>query len=99
MTPQKTRFVDLLEDLFQLNQPGLGFGLYRIVHARSKESRAFMQNELATEIDAAFAGQANQSASQTPQAARQKVLDNLADDAFDAAGELKPQHLKPTACA
>ena len=92
MNSQKARFVDLLEDLFQLNQPELDFGLYRIVHARSKEIRAFMQNELATEIDAAFAGQANQSASQTLQTARQKVLDNLADDAFDAAGELKPQH-------
>ena len=92
MNPQKTRFVELLEELFQLNQPELDFGLYRIVHARSKEIRAFMQNELATEIDAAFAGQASQNASQTLQAARQKVLDNLADDAFDAAGALKPQH-------
>ena len=35
--PQKTRFVELLEELFQLNQPELDFGLYRIVHARSKE--------------------------------------------------------------
>ena len=41
-----------------LNQPELDFGLYRIVHARSKEIRAFMQTELVTEIDAAFAGQA-----------------------------------------
>ena len=51
-----------------------------------------MQTELATEIDAAFAGQATQTASQALQSARQKVLDNLADDAFDAAGALKPQH-------
>ena len=92
MTPQKARFVELLEELFQLNQPELDFGLYRIVHARSQEIRAFMQTELATEIDAAFAGQATQTASQALQAARQKVLDNLADDAFDAAGALKPQH-------
>ena len=92
MSPQKTRFVELLEELFQLNQPELDFGLYRIVHARSKEIRAFMQTELTTEIDAAFAGQASQNASHTLQAARQKVLDNLADDAFDAVGELKSQH-------
>ena len=92
MSPQKARFVELLEELFQLNQPELDFGLYRIVHARSKEIRAFMQTELATEIDAAFAGQATQTAGQALQSARQKVLDNLADDAFDTAGELKPQH-------
>ena len=101
MSPQKTRFVELLEELFQLNQPELDFGLYRIVHARSNEIRAFMQNELATEIDAAFADQASQSASQTLQAARQKVLDNLADDAFDTTGGLNPQHhaaQTPTVC-
>ena len=41
-----------------LNQPALDFGLYRIVHARSKEIRAFMQTERVTEIDTAAAGQA-----------------------------------------
>ena len=75
MSPQKARFVELLEELFQLNQPELDFGLYRIVHARSKEIRAFMQTELATEIDAAFAGQATQTARQALQSARQKALD------------------------
>ncbi|WP_422846326.1 site-specific DNA-methyltransferase [Acidovorax sp. M2(2025)] len=93
MSQQKQRFVELLEELFQLNQPELDFGLYRILHARSQEIRAFMSGELATEIDQAFAGQAVQSAHELLQAAKQKVLDDLADDAFDAAGELKPEYL------
>jgi adenine-specific DNA-methyltransferase len=92
MSQQKQRFVELLEELFQLNQPELDFGLYRILHARSQEIRAFMNGELATEIDQAFAGQAVQSAHELLQAAKQKVLDDLADDAFDAAGELKPEY-------
>ena len=92
ISPQKARFVELLEELFRLNQPELDFGRYRIVHARNKEIRAFMQTELATEIDAAFAGQASQTAHSTLQAARRKVLDNLDDDAFDATGDLKPEH-------
>lgn len=92
MSQQKQRFVELLEELFQLNQPELDFGLYRILHARSQEIRGFMSGELATEIDQAFAGQAVQSAHELVQAARQKVLDDLADDAFDAAGELKPEY-------
>ena len=65
ISPQKAGFVELLEELFQLNQPELDFGLHRIVHARSKEIRAFMQTELAIEIDAAFAGQASQTAHST----------------------------------
>ena len=92
VSSQKARLVEPLEDLFQLNQPELDFGRYRIVHARSKEIRAFMQTELATEIDAAFAGQASQTAHSTLQAARRKVLDNLDDDAFDATGDLEPEH-------
>lgn len=92
MSQQKQRFVELLEELFQLNQPELDFGLYRILHARSQEIRAFMNGELATEIDQAFAGQAVQSAHELLQAAKQKVLDDLADDAFDTVGELKPEY-------
>ena len=36
---QKARFVELPEELFQLNQPELDFGLYRIVHARQRDPR------------------------------------------------------------
>ena len=91
ISPQKARFVELLEELFQLNQPELDFGLYRIVHARSKEIRAFMQTELATEIDAAFVGQASQTAHGSLEAARLKVIENFADDAFDPSGTVKPE--------
>ena len=37
ISPQIARFVELLEELFQFNQPELDFGPYRIVHAPSKE--------------------------------------------------------------
>ena len=62
MSQYKEKFVALLEELFQLNQPELDFGLYRILHARSTQIKAFVQNELAAEIDKVFAGQTQASA-------------------------------------
>ncbi|WP_417510830.1 DNA methyltransferase [Methylophaga sp.] len=52
---KKEKFIGLLHELFQLNQPELDFGLYRIMHAKSDQIKAFIQNDLASEIDEAFA--------------------------------------------
>lgn len=52
---KKEKFIGLLHQLFQLNQPELDFGLYRIMHAKSDQIKAFIQNDLASEIDEAFA--------------------------------------------
>ncbi len=52
---KKQKFIDLLHELFQLNQPELDFGLYRIMHAKSGQIKAFIENDLAREIDEAFA--------------------------------------------
>ncbi|MGM0593014.1 MAG: site-specific DNA-methyltransferase, partial [Pseudomonadota bacterium] len=52
---KKEKFIDLLHELFQLNQPELDFGLYRIMHAKSGQIKAFIENDLAREIDEAFA--------------------------------------------
>lgn len=52
---KKEKFIGLLHELFQLNQPELDFGLYRIMHAKSGQIKAFIKNDLASEIDEAFA--------------------------------------------
>lgn len=52
---KKEKFIGLLHELFQLNQPELDFGLYRIMHAKSGQIKAFIKNDLASEIDDAFA--------------------------------------------
>ena len=53
---KKKKFIELLHELFQLNQPELDFGLYRIMHAKSDQIKAFIENDLAREIDDAFVG-------------------------------------------
>lgn len=94
MSQYKEKFVALLEELFQLNQPELDFGLYRILHARSTQIKAFVQNELAAEIDKVFAGQTQASAQDQLQAARHKLEQTLGEYALEANGDLKPEFAK-----
>lgn len=46
----------LLKVLFQLDQPDLDFGLYRIMHAKSAEVSQFLDKDLLPQVRAAFAG-------------------------------------------
>ena len=45
----------LLRELFQLDQPDLDFGLYRIMHAKSEEINQFLDQDLLPQVKAAFA--------------------------------------------
>lgn len=54
MTEKFEQLKSLLEDLFQLDQPDLDFGLYKIMHARSKEITQFLENELLPQVKEAF---------------------------------------------
>jgi len=92
MSKQKDQFIALLGDLFQLNQPELDFGLYRILHARSAQIKTFIDTELGSEIDAHFAGQSQSNAHDALEAARVKVAETLGEDAFLPTGELKPEY-------
>jgi len=44
----------LLKELFQLDQPDLDFGLYRIMHAKSAEITQFLDNDLLPQVKQAF---------------------------------------------
>lgn len=55
---QRDRFIQLLRELFQLNQPDLDFGLYRIMHAKSAEIEAFLTDDLLAVIAKAFGSSA-----------------------------------------
>jgi adenine-specific DNA-methyltransferase len=94
MSQYKEKFVALLEELFQLNQPELDFGLYRILHARSRQIKAFIQNELSAEIDKVFAGQYQTSVQDQLHAARLKIEQTLGDYALEANGDIKPEFAK-----
>lgn len=44
-----------LMELFQLDQPDLDFGLYRVMHAKSAEVTQFLDKDLLPQVHAAFA--------------------------------------------
>lgn len=44
----------LLKELFQLDQPDLDFGLYRIMHAKSAEVTQFLDKDLLPQVQQAF---------------------------------------------
>jgi adenine-specific DNA-methyltransferase len=46
--------IDLLKKLFQLDQPDLDFGLYRIMHAKADEIGQFLEKDLLPQVKDAF---------------------------------------------
>ncbi len=54
LNSQFKRLVGLLKELFQLDQPDLDFGLYRIMHARADEISQFLDRDLLPQVKAAF---------------------------------------------
>ena len=57
---QRKRLVLLLKELFQLDQPDLDFGFYRIMHAKSDQVTKFLEEDLLAIIHQAF-GETNES--------------------------------------
>jgi adenine-specific DNA-methyltransferase len=55
MSDSLEKLVSLLCELFQLDQPDLDFGFYRIMHAKSAEVTAFLERDLLPQVKAAFA--------------------------------------------
>lgn len=52
--PAFDKLIRLLKELFQLDQPDLDFGLYRIMHARADEISQFLDRDLLPQVKAAF---------------------------------------------
>uniref|UniRef100_UPI003AF92DC8 site-specific DNA-methyltransferase n=1 Tax=Thiolapillus sp. TaxID=2017437 RepID=UPI003AF92DC8 len=75
---QRERLINLLKELFQLDQPELDFGFYRIMHAKAGQVPDFLQNDLLAIIQDAF-GEADEAriaeAKAAWEAARQQAED------------------------
>ena len=55
MSQRYEKLKTLLKELFQLDQPDLDFGLYRVMHAKSAEVSKFLDEDLLPQVKAAFA--------------------------------------------
>jgi adenine-specific DNA-methyltransferase len=54
MSQNYEKLKTLLKELFQLDQPDLDFGLYRVMHAKSAEVTQFLDKDLLPQVQAAF---------------------------------------------
>ena len=54
MSQKYEKLKTLLKELFQLDQPDLDFGLYRVMHAKSAEVTQFLDKDLLPQVKAAF---------------------------------------------
>ncbi len=54
MSQKFEKLKSLLKELFQLDQPDLDFGLYRIMHAKSVEVTQFLDKDLLPQVKQAF---------------------------------------------
>ncbi len=50
----RSKLINKLKELFQLNQPDLDFGFYRIMHAKAEQVSTFIENDLLQVIRDAF---------------------------------------------
>lgn len=57
---RREKFAELLREMFQLNQPELDFGLYRIMHARKDDINRFIEKDLPRITQEAFKDFVNQ---------------------------------------
>ena len=54
MSQKYERLKTLLKELFQLDQPELDFGIYRVMHAKSAEVSQFLDEDLLPQVRVAF---------------------------------------------
>jgi adenine-specific DNA-methyltransferase len=85
----RNRLINLLKELFQLDQPELDFGLYKIMHAKSVQITRFLENDLLKEIEEAIGEKDSIDAGQLKAQAIAKLKEALGDDAIDEKGNLQ----------
>lgn len=61
MTAQLAQLINKLQEIFQINQPDLDFGIYRILNSRQTQINEFLQKTLPNKINTAFNGNFEQA--------------------------------------
>lgn len=85
----REKLVNKLSDLFQLNQPDLDFGFYRIMHAKAAQVQQFIDQDLLTIISDAF-GQADDNQVATARGKYEAAIQQAKD-----FGAPNPEQTKP----
>jgi adenine-specific DNA-methyltransferase len=60
-TENQKKLLKILNEIFQLDQSDLDFGIYRIMNTKSKEIREFLENDLIESVKNAYSPNDNNS--------------------------------------
>src|SRR5690554_5516487 len=85
----REKLVNKLADLFQLNQPDLDFGFYRIMHAKAAKVQQFIDQDLLSIITNAF-GQADDNQVTKAKAKYESAIQQAKDYGVPNPEETKP---------
>jgi adenine-specific DNA-methyltransferase len=85
-----------LKELFQLDQPDLDFGFYRIMHAKAEQVERFIDNDLLQIVAEAF-GQVDVARTRELQTAYDKAVQEARDDYGAAEPAKTPKALRAKA--
>jgi adenine-specific DNA-methyltransferase len=85
----RTRLLKKLSELFQLDQPDLDFGFYRVMHAKAREVQDFIGTDLLKIVADAF-GDADEAKKAELQAAYEKAIQTAVDFGAPIPEETEP---------
>jgi len=60
MTEKQQKLIEILQEMFQLNQSDLDFGIYRIMNAKADEISSFLEKDLVGSIKEALSSGSNE---------------------------------------
>jgi len=86
----RARLLNKLKELFQLDQPDLDFGFYRIMHAKAEQVERFIDNDLLKIVEETFANSAAEKVESALDLAKRKLIDAMGEDALHADGSVNP---------
>ena len=82
----RSRLMKKLSELFQLDQPDLDFGFYRIMHVKAREIQEFIHTDLLKIVENALG-----SADEARRAELQEVYENAVREAIEEYGVAEPE--------
>lgn len=86
----RTRLLTKLKELFQLDQPDLDFGFYKVMHAKSEQVERFIDDDLLKIVEVAFAASTAEKTESEIDLAKRKLVEALGEDALQTGGSVNP---------
>jgi adenine-specific DNA-methyltransferase len=85
----RSRLMEKLKELFQLDQPDLDFGFYRIMHMKAEEISTFLNEDLLQIIEDEFKESSKAKSKSEAELAREALITALGEGALNEDGTVK----------